>query len=340
MTPLAIALELAAQGLPVFPCGASKKPCIPEAEGGHGFHDASADPGIIRQLFSHRGAKLVGVPTGERSGLDALDFDYRAGASSWEQVNAPRLPKTRTHETKSRGRHLLFLHAPGVRNSASKKSLAPGVDVRGEGGYIIHPPSAGYRVISDATPAHWPDWLLALVLQPAQQKLRPAAPAVSTPASSDLLQKVIDGALARVRNAPNGSKHFTLRNNALLLGGIASRAGFNSAEMTERLLAALPDGVADLENARKTAEWGLLRGASAPVVLREEPDHQPKPSDPRRKETAADACRLLRRGIIGPVLLATLHTRNRERPDPLPDNDIAKTAAWATQQVKDIHHAA
>jgi hypothetical protein len=47
-----IAQALAEEGLPVFPCAErSKAPCIPEAEGGHGFLDATTEPSEVRRLF-------------------------------------------------------------------------------------------------------------------------------------------------------------------------------------------------------------------------------------------------------------------------------------------------
>ena len=261
-----------------------------------------------------------------------LDFDYRHGAGDWERANLHRLPETRVHQSQSGGWHLLFVHAPGVRNSASKKGLARGVDVRGEGGYVIHPPSVGYRIISDAPIAHWPDWLLTLVLRPTLRP-RPAGLAPLRPVSSDKLQQIIDDVLHRVRNAADGAKHFVLRNNALLLGGIADRAGLRDSDLVRQLLDALPANVADWDNARATAEWALENGRRNPVDLRDE--NNPKPGDPRRKETASLAFRMLRRRMPDADVIATLHARNRERTEPLPDNAVTATAHWAARQMKE-----
>ena len=93
--PLDIALALAADGLPCFPCDAHKRPCVPKAAGGHGFHDATTDPTELHRLFSFPGAALVGIPTGRASGFDALDFDYRHGAAAWQAEHADALPATR-----------------------------------------------------------------------------------------------------------------------------------------------------------------------------------------------------------------------------------------------------
>jgi hypothetical protein len=339
MNAMPIALTLAARGWPVFPCNAEKKPSISKREGGRGFHDATRDPDAIRRMFSRRSAVLVGVPTGEASGVDVLDIDPRHGGHLWEACNRHRLPETRIHETMSGGRHWLFIHVPGVRNSASKQGLASGVDVRGEGGYCIVPPSAGYRVIADAAIAHWPDWLLqpGLVL-PRPMPARSAHNAHHEAVPEERLQAIIDRALDRVRRAPDGQKHYTLRNMALLLGGIAVEAGLSDADLTERLLKALPDGVKDGEAARKTAEWGLENGRGNPLdVLHEAERRSP---DPRRRDLARAAFRLLRRGVAEDVLLLTLGARNRESSNPLIEAEVIATARWAMSQMKDQANAA
>ena len=136
--------------LPVFPCLANKKPASP-----HGFKDGTADPAAIRELWRSYCGPLVGLPTGERSGLDVLDIDL--DGLSWLDHNSGRLPLTRTHETRSGGRHLFFQHRPGLRCSTSKIGL--GVDVRADGGYVVWWPATGGRVLCEAPPAEWPLWL-------------------------------------------------------------------------------------------------------------------------------------------------------------------------------------
>ena len=136
---LSIALTLAAAGLPVFPCTARKTPAIAKDNGGSGYRDATTDPARIRDLWRRAGdaAQLVGVPTGSASGFDVLDMDPRHDpATAGALQTSAGWPETRTHRTMSGGRHWLFRHRPGVRNSISK-AIAPGVDVRGEGGYVI-----------------------------------------------------------------------------------------------------------------------------------------------------------------------------------------------------------
>lgn len=130
--------------LPVFACGPDKRPVTQ-----HGFHDATRDPTEIRLQFSAPGAAMIGVPTGQGAGFFVVDLDVKNGGQGleWLAANQHRLPRTRTHRTRSGGQHLLFQWPEGrtIRNSASR--VAPGVDVRGNGGYIIAPPSPDLSLI-------------------------------------------------------------------------------------------------------------------------------------------------------------------------------------------------
>ena len=59
MNAVTIAIAIAEQGFPVFPCAKDKRPAIPKRDGGRGFHDASRDPTAIRDMFARRNAVLV-----------------------------------------------------------------------------------------------------------------------------------------------------------------------------------------------------------------------------------------------------------------------------------------
>lgn len=268
MPSLDIALDLAAAELPVFPCNALKRPAIPRLRAGQGFKDASTDPRRIREMWriAAKTVQLVGVPTGSASGFDVLDWDPRHDTGDWWGTNVDWLPETRTHRTMSGGWHWLFRHRPGVRNSISK--IAPGVDVRGEGGYVIMPPSRGYEVIHEAELCDWPDWLLDLVLKAAAPPPRPEPSRYTPPAdvTDHRIQAFIRAALDHVAGAQDGSKHYALRSAALQIGGIAARAGLSDATAIEMLIAALPSA-RNWDAARKTADWGLAQGRARPIAL-------------------------------------------------------------------------
>jgi putative DNA primase/helicase len=154
VTALAAALGLAEEGLPIFPCQpADKRPYTV-----HGFKDATRDPKQITAWWRRWPGALLGVPTGRASGLLAIDTDP-AGAA-WHHENHDRLACGRTHRTR-RGHHLLYRYPDiEIRNSAGR--IAPGVDVRGEGGYIIWWPAHGMEVVGGMEDLGVPPgWLLA-----------------------------------------------------------------------------------------------------------------------------------------------------------------------------------
>jgi hypothetical protein len=67
---------------------------------------------------------------------DALDLDKgHPKANVWWVENRHRLPETHTHRTRSGGLHLLFRHTPRLRGTAGR--IAPDIDRRGDGGYLI-----------------------------------------------------------------------------------------------------------------------------------------------------------------------------------------------------------
>lgn len=131
------AVEYAGRGLPVFPC----KGKIPLTE--HGFQDASTDTEAVLTWWTRWPDANIGVPTGEPSGIDVLDVDVQhggAGTLAKLERRHGRLPRTAEVLTPSGGRHYWFVHRP-LKSTASK--LGPGIDTRGEGGYVIVPPSIG-----------------------------------------------------------------------------------------------------------------------------------------------------------------------------------------------------
>jgi hypothetical protein len=115
----------------------------------------------------------IGIVTGSISGLVVLDIDVRHGGDvsleGFEREHG-RLPTTVECRTGGGGRHLYFAHPGGlIRN---KVGLAPGVDLRGDGGYVVAPPSTHpsggrYAWVEERGPgsaviAPVPNWILGL----------------------------------------------------------------------------------------------------------------------------------------------------------------------------------
>jgi hypothetical protein len=177
------------------------------------------------------------------------------------------------HGTQHGGRHRLFIHAQRVHNRAG--CPATGVDVRGDGGYIIMPPSPGYSVVDEAPIAPWPEWLLEIVRRPPPAPPRPVIVTDPSRITDARLTGLLRALLARVSAAPEGMKHNVLRDISRTVGGYAYLLPYGDAELIELLVGALPDTVADWKLARRTAAWGLAKGRSEPLDLEERPGPAP-----------------------------------------------------------------
>jgi putative DNA primase/helicase len=154
------ALEYARRGWPVFAlhgigrsgrctCGRpdcenpGKHPQFHKDDLPNGLQDATTDEGLIRRWFGRWPNANIGIRTGSVSGFVVLDVDPRhGGAEALRRLERAHgaLPDTIEALTGGGGRHVLLAHPGGVliRNAAGK--LGEGLDVRGDGGYIVAPP--------------------------------------------------------------------------------------------------------------------------------------------------------------------------------------------------------
>lgn len=251
-----------ALGVPVFPCDAHKRPLTP-----HGFKDASADPAVIRRMFQNPAAVMIGMPTGAIVGWIVVDVDVKDGAqgAAWLDANSHRMVQTRTIRTGSGGLHLYF-RWPGqpVKNSASK--IAPGIDVRGDGGYVIFPPSPGYAVADNAPVADAPDWLLPAILPPAPEPVM-APRRVDADSLSILGRQVLQDRCDEIRFAPDGAKHSTINEAAFAVGGLVHTGHVTEteaiADLRDALSVILPR-CKDQRAAEKTLHRAFREGINKP----------------------------------------------------------------------------
>lgn len=230
-----LATAAAELDLPCFPCNAQKQPVV-----SRGFKTASRQLDAIRRSFAIPGAAMIGVPTGSISGIVAVDVDVREqhDGRDWLDMHASVLPETRTHRTRSGGLHLLFRCPEGVeiRNSAGR--VAPGIDVRGEGGYVIFPPSPGYVVADPAEPAEMPSWLIAACSRP-----EPEAPPEYEPrpqrdvGGTRYGLKALDAECEAIRTAPFGQQENTLNSAALKIGRLVAGSEIEAGLALSDLLA-------------------------------------------------------------------------------------------------------
>jgi hypothetical protein len=135
------ALCYARKGIPVFPCEPGGKDPLTK----HGFKDATTNQSRITAWWIRWPNANIGAPTGARSGFWVLDIDADKGGveSLAALIDAHgELPQTASVRTGRGGRHYYFRYPDDgtvIPNSAGK--LGHGLDVRGEGGYVLVPPS-------------------------------------------------------------------------------------------------------------------------------------------------------------------------------------------------------
>jgi len=182
---LQTALAYRARGWPVFPCHTPTPAggCSCQQDCGsigkhprtkHGLKDATTDEATIRRWWRQWPQANIAIATGAVSGLVVLDEDsYKGGDQSrvdLEHTHSP-LPDTVQQLTGGGGVQYLFAY-PGTPVRNGVESLGTGLDIRGDGGYVVVPPSlhgSGKRYAwelshqPDETPlAPMPPWLLAL----------------------------------------------------------------------------------------------------------------------------------------------------------------------------------
>ena len=212
-------LQYALRGWRLFPVKArDKRPLIDDWP-----HQATDEEERLRLWFKRFPDCNWAVATGPESGVFVLDVDGEQGRASLQalELRGCGLPQTLITQT-GRGSHI-WLGWPSngtvVRNSAGK--IAPGIDVRGAGGYVIVPPSihpsgTAYEFVDENTPiAAASEWLLEKLAQPS------AAPEPRT-------------SVAQTKVIPKGQR----RNTLLSLAGAMRRAGAEQAEIDAALMVA------------------------------------------------------------------------------------------------------
>ena len=168
---LEYARALAGAGYPVFPCyprdagvdadgvRLDKRPLV------SGWRTLTAADAAANAAgwWSQWPNALIAVPTGGATGLWVVDLDVRPeedkdGGRALAAASLA-LPPTRVHHTSRGGAHHLYRAPPGAYCVTNNNTVAPGVDLKGDGGYIIWWPAHG-GVVTDGPFAAVPDWML------------------------------------------------------------------------------------------------------------------------------------------------------------------------------------
>ena len=284
------ALAYAGRGWHVLPVKARDK--IPGSP--HGKDDATTDPARIRAWFFKTPATNVGIATGKVSGIVVLDVDaVKSGLETLARLESEhgRLPNTLTAITGGGGRHFFFAH-PG-RKVGNRAGIAPGLDVRGDGGYVVAAPSVHksgktYSWVDPNAPiAELPDWLLTLMVgenREAKSK-EPASPLGYGP----YIERAISGELDKLARAVEGSRNDQLNRSAFALGRFIGAGAVDRAVVEQCLTAtARAVGLADHE-IRSTLRSGIEKGMREPRTLPGNGNGNHQPAETRKQEDGTGA---------------------------------------------------
>lgn len=227
MSILDAALEWADAGIAVFPCGTNKRPLTT-----NGFKDASTDPVKIKEMFEFNGECYIGGRMGATCGMFAVDFDLYKGSEPQNYMKSLQdkglLPETRMHETKNGGLHAFYSHDTTWPNVVP----ASGIEIKGEGSYVILPPSDGYKVLQEGV-VNAPDGLINVLMQ---AKITNAAQSID-----DLKMKIIKAE----------EFHDSLR----LISARRSAAGWDVTKIMTELLDTLHASMAKRDDHPRFERW-------------------------------------------------------------------------------------
>jgi hypothetical protein len=204
---LTAALAYAANGWAVFPlhnpkfgptgipaCSCGKSPC--SSLGKHprtitGLKDASKDADCIRAWWKQWPDANIAIATGEVSGIIVLDVDGEAGKQSLADLmdEHGEFMESVEAETGGGGTHIIFRREEyAIQNSTSK--LGPNLDIRGDGGYIVAPPSLHktnkrYEWLercapTERSPISMPYWMIGKLLAKPRTETHDHAPATDS----------------------------------------------------------------------------------------------------------------------------------------------------------------
>lgn len=255
------ALGYAYRGWRVFPlngifngrCTCGRRDC--SSPGKHPLvrrclHEASSELKQVSVWWRRWPLANIAIATGEGSGLVVIDVDLPLALRSLDAI-VGKVPPTSVSLTGGGGLHLLLAHPPNrsIRNHASRLpgigGELPGIDLRGEGGYIVAPPSRhvsgqSYSWLdSSCTIAATPDWLRERD-RPEIPAGPPCPPKFTTGRGTAYGCAALENALTSMRSAPIGQRNHSLNRVAFSLaqlvagGELLESAVRSSLESTAR----------------------------------------------------------------------------------------------------------
>ncbi len=273
------AIRYGARGWRVFPlhsivadlldlrCSCGRKDCSSAGKHPrlrHGVLEASSDPVTIAAWWAEWPEANVGLATGVGSGVYVVDLDGPEAIAAWRELGMPPGWRSIT----GHGEHHVYSIADPLPSTHWK--LGRGIDTRGDGGYIVAPPSlhrTGRRYRWDSAdhpsvsaPPALPDAIVA-ALTP-NMTTPPAPPRVNVDGSTPYGTGVLKHAVERIRAAPKGTRNETLNAEAFLVGQFVSGGEISPMGVAAILEEASTDD--DRKKVRTSVQRGLRDGANYP----------------------------------------------------------------------------
>lgn len=157
---LSAALEYLSRGWSVVPCAnGQKRPCVRWGP----YTTKLPTEETVRKWWAEWPDANIAIICGRVSGLVVVDIDPGAGRAATTKVIPPTGLIAKTG--REGGEHRYYAYPPGATNVANQVDMADGYDVRGDGGYVIAPPSLHksgrrYAWASEGTPGQPPQWAI------------------------------------------------------------------------------------------------------------------------------------------------------------------------------------
>ncbi len=289
---MASALGYAQRGLAVFPATPDRKKsykCAARSDGR--AWGMTRDPAEIAADLTRWPNARIGIPTGAINGIVVVETDTLAGhdvdgavaLAELEAKHGP-LPETLQAISPSGSIHRYFQHpGSGIKIKSTASALGAGIDVRGDGGMVVAPPSINpdgreYRWLNKNPIARMPEWLIELtrekprapptISERAVAAIRRSTNRAASAVGDTYSRAALDNEIETLANAAPGSRNHALNRASFSLHQLVAGGELDAGEVEHRLVeAATVNGlVADdgFRSVMATIESGRRAGLQCP----------------------------------------------------------------------------